>query len=411
MDPEDGLVTAPSNVGDPLGLAGRVLLLLVLAVGIGLARYDPFTLFFYTSYAAVGALLALRRPRNSIGWLLVAIAFGFVGTTYSPTIDVAALQDGSATWADFLGVWAGGWAAYATFGGFLALMLLFPSGTLGTGRWRRPAILAVGLSVAITVIAAFAPVLSFNPTGGVATISIPNRFAVLPDLAIWHAIPVDSLIVPTLVLLVGGVVSLVIRYRRAVGVVRLQLRWFVAALAFMVVAITFGLSTLLVFGEDIGALTWVPAIVSYPLVPAAIYAAITRYRLYEIDRIVSRTIGWALVTGILVVVFASLVVGLQALLAPVTDENTLAVAASTLVAFALFQPLRRRVQRAVDRRFDRARYDGERTAAAFGERLRNEVDLVGLETDLTETVALALRPGSTTVWIRSVRRATPAEVS
>ena len=140
-------------------------LLLVLAVGFGLARYDPFTLFFYRSYAAVGALLAFRRPRNAIGWLLVAIAFGFVGTTSSPTVDVAALQDGSATWADFLGVWAGGWAAYATFGGFLALMMLFPSGTLGTGRWRPTAILALGLSVAITVIAAFAPVHQLQPDG------------------------------------------------------------------------------------------------------------------------------------------------------------------------------------------------------------------------------------------------------
>ena len=145
--------------------------------------------------------------------------------------------------------------------------------------------------------------------------------------------------------------------------------------------------------------------------PSRSAIAILRYRLYEIDRIVSRTIGWAIVTGILVAVFAGLVVGLQAILAPVTDENTLAVAASTLVAFALFQPVRRRVQRAVDRRFDRARYDGERTAAAFGERLRDEVDLAGLETDLAATVGLALRPGATGVWLRNVRRQTPAEVS
>ena len=109
--------------------------------------------------------------------------------------------------------------------------------------------------------------------------------------------------------------------------------------------------------------------------PIVIGIAILRYRLYEIDRIISRTIGWAIVTGLLVAVFAGLVVALQAVLAPVTKENTLAVAASTLVAFALFQPLRRRVQRAVDRRFDRARYDGQRTVGAFAERLRNEVDL------------------------------------
>ena len=112
--------------------------------------------------------------------------------------------------------------------------------------------------------------------------------------------------------------------------------------------------------------------------PITIGIAILRYRLYEIDRLISRTIGWALVTGILVAVFALLVVALQAALTPVTDESTLAVAASTLVAFALFQPLRRRVQRAVDRRFDRARYDGQRTTAVFADRVRNEVDLVTL---------------------------------
>jgi hypothetical protein len=401
VDPEDGLVTATGE--RPLGIAGRVLLLLVLAIGCGLARYDAFTMLFYSSYAAVGALLAFRRPRNTLGWLLVAIAFGFVGTTTSPAVDVAALRAGTATWADFLVGWASGWAAYATFGGFIALMVLFPSGTLGTGRWRRAAILALGLSVAITIIAAIAPVVSYNPDGGAATIAIPNRFAVLPDLAIWNVIPVDSLIVPTVVLLACGVVSLVIRYRRAVGVVLLQLRWFVAALAFMLVAITFGLSTLLVFGEDLGALTWVPAIVAYPLVPAAIYVAISRYRLYEIDRIVSRTIGWALVTGLLLAVFAGTIVGLQTVLAPFTNNNTLAVAGSTLVAAALFQPLRARVQRAVDRRFNRARVDAQRAIDAFGVHLRDDVDLTALRGRLVHVATEALQPAGAELWIRETR--------
>ena len=128
--------------------------------------------------------------------------------------------------------------------------------------------------------------------------------------------------------------------------------------------------------------------------PIAIGIAVTRYRLYEIDRLISRTIGWALVTGVLVLVFAGTVVGLQAILARITQGETLAVAASTLVAFALFQPVRRRVQTAVDRRFDRARYDGDRTAAAFTERLREQVDLAGLEADIAGVVDTALRPSS-----------------
>jgi DNA integrity scanning protein DisA with diadenylate cyclase activity len=140
------------------------------------------------------------------------------------------------------------------------------------------------------------------------------------------------------------------------------------------------------------------------LVPVAIGISILRYRLYEIDRLISRTIGWALVTGVLVSVFAGGVLALQAILAGFTQGQTLAVAASTLMAFALFQPVRRRVQRAVDHRFDRERYDGERTAAAFADRLRDQVNLAELETDVIQTVASALRPTSTSVWLRTSSR-------
>lgn len=128
--------------------------------------------------------------------------------------------------------------------------------------------------------------------------------------------------------------------------------------------------------------------------------AILRYRLYEIDRLISRTIGWAIVTGLLVAVFAGAVVGLQALLAGFTQGQTLAVAASTLVAFALFQPVRRQVQRAVDRRFDRARYDAERTAGAFADRLRDETDIETVTADLTATTRAALAPAGLGIWIR-----------
>jgi len=139
------------------------------------------------------------------------------------------------------------------------------------------------------------------------------------------------------------------------------------------------------------------------LIPGAIGMAILRYRLYEIDRLVSRTLAWALVTAILGAVYVVLVVGLQAVLSGVTQSQTRAVATSTLVAFALFQPLRRRVQRAVDRRFDRARYDGQRVAAAFAERLRDQIELAGVKRDLGATVRTALSPTSTGIWLRGRR--------
>jgi hypothetical protein len=133
--------------------------------------------------------------------------------------------------------------------------------------------------------------------------------------------------------------------------------------------------------------------------PVAIAVAVLRYRLYEIDRIISRTIGWAVVTGVLAAAFAVLVVGLEALLQGQTQGETLAVAASTLAAFGLFQPVRRRVQRAVDRRFDRARYDAQRTADAFAERLRDEVELDALTAELQQTVDAAIRPSVSGLWL------------
>jgi len=138
--------------------------------------------------------------------------------------------------------------------------------------------------------------------------------------------------------------------------------------------------------------------------PLAIGVAILRYRLYDIDRIISRTLSWTTVTVVLLVVFAGLVVGLQALLIDVTQGQTLAVAASTLAAFALFQPVRRRVQRAVDRRFDRARYDSELTAAAFAERLRTEVDLDAVASDLTGSIERTLRPTTLELWLKETGR-------
>ena len=382
-----------------LGIVGRVLLLALLTFGLFLARLDPFTLFFYGCYAAIGAVLAIRRPGNSMGWLLVAIAFAFIPTTTELALDVTTLQNGTAPLDEFLAAWASSWSGYALFGGFLALMLLFPSGRLRRGRWRRPAIAMLAACALIPIVAAVAPVVGFNRSGN-ETVLVPNRFAILPDLAIWSVIPLNSLIVPVVVLLVVGVISMLTRYRRATGVERLQLRWLVAALAFMVAALIAGLTALTVFGEALGALAWLPAIVAYPMIPAAIYVAITRYRLYEIDRVISRTLGWVIVTAMLAGLFAVAIVGLQAILAPVTENDTLAVAASTLLAASLFQPLRRRVQRSVDSRFNRSRVSADATVTAFAGHVRNEVDLPTLRTTLVGTANAVVEPTTTALWLR-----------
>ncbi len=386
-----------------LGLAGRVTLIGLLAAGTILATFDLITLGFFVSYATVGAYLIFRRPRNTIGWLLLAIGFGFIGTSVPPDLDVGALVRGNGTARDLLIAWLNGWAGSAGFVGFLALMILFPSGRVPSGRWHRPAMAVLAIGVIVVVLAATAPTITFS-TDGANDITLKNPAALLPGLPIWDLPLLSNGIVIVIPMLVGGVVSILVRYQHSTGTLRLQLRWLVAAAAFMVVAILFGLGTL-AFVNRGAVFAWIPAVIAYPTIPIAIGIAVLRYRLYEIDRIVSRTIGYGLVTGVLVIVFAGAVIAFEAVLAGVTDTGgeTLAVAGSTLLAFALFQPLRRRVQRAVDRRFDRSRYDGERTSAAFSERLRDEVDLATVTADLDATVRGVMAPTAMSVWLRGDR--------
>ena len=280
-------------------------------------------------------------------------------------------------------------------------MIVFPTGMLPSGRWRWPAVALLAIGALTVALIATAPVMTFNPDG-VADITIRNRLAVLPDLAFWTAVPVDGSLVLFLIALMGiAAVSLLVRYRRSGGILRLQLRWLVASATFLVVALLSAFAALAVAGDVLGGVVWLPAIVAYPTIPIAIGVAITRYRLFEIDRIISRTIGWALLTAILAGIFAATIVGLQAVLAPLTQNNTLAVAASTLIAAALFQPLRRRVQHAVDRRFNRSRVEADRAAAGFAGHVRSEVDLGALRAALIETAADAVHPEATALWLRT----------
>ena len=345
--------------------------------------------------ALVGGVIEWRRPGHRIGWLLLlggplyaALAAGWTtADLLEPYVDRDLYL--VLNWAGLLLSYAG----VALIVGWLPL--LFPTGTLPGRRWRLPAAVLVVLPTIGTLAWAVRP----GPM--VEGVDLGNPFG----LAGWPAWlqPFTDLIPLALVaLLVLAAAGLVVRYRRGRSVERLQIRWLLASTSLILVGFT-GVPVEQAIRADDGML--VSVIVAYAgilAMPIAIGIAVLRYRLYEIDRIISRTIGWALVTGVLVAVFGGLVVGLQALLEDVTQGQTLAVAASTLVAFALFQPVRSRVQHAVDRRFDRARYDGERTAAAFAERLRDQVDLGELETDIADTVAGVLRPAAVGVWLRTV---------
>ena len=384
----------------PLGPIAIVLLGAILLCGPILPLLNPLNLFLSVSYAVPGALLAIRRPRNVIGWLLVMIGVGYLYTSTSPTFDPVTLASGRAAPYDLAIAWVNGWAGPMVLSALLALIIVFPTGRLPTGRWHRPALAAIGAATAATVLPAVAPTIKVW-VSETEQVAIPNPGAIFPDAPIWPVLPVDFGIPLVLGLLVAAVVSLVVRYRHATGVVRLQLRWLVAASAFLVLAVCGALAVAAAAGQsDLATVAFIPVELALPTVPIAVVVAVLRYRLLEIDRIISRTIAYVAITTALVAAYAGLVIVIGGPLAGVTGGDTISVALSTLVVAALFQPLRQRVQTIVDRRFDRARFDTDRTTAAFSERLRYEVDIVAVGADLQETVRDAIQPVRLGLWLR-----------
>jgi hypothetical protein len=381
------VVAAGSVLVSVIGVA-----LLFVNGGTLLGDFNMDLLLVGTIYAAVGGVILARAPGNWLGRILLVAGWlwaldlllnqiAWYGLVTAPgSVPAVGLASWLAAW-----IWIPGNSLL-----FSWTPLLFPDGRLPSRRWRAVAgiILAgviaatVGHALVVWPIRESAVVLdrSFDAStmpgigGTLASIGDTIGFLLAPFVA---------------------VTALVVRYRRSRGMARQQLRWFTAAAAFTAVGIVADQVVSSIWPATAG-LASAPALAFLPITLAI---AILRYRLYELDRIVSRTVGWTIVTAVLVAVFACGVALLQAVLAPFTQENTLAVAASTLVAFALFQPLRRRVQRAVDRRFDRARYDAQRLGDAFAERLRNDVDLGSLRASLATTADQAVRPASSTVWL------------
>ena len=338
----------------PLGLPGRVAVGAVIALSAYLASADPFALMFTVLYGLVGWYLVYRRPRNVVGWLLVAIAVGFVGIASHPvgSFDIPALRAGTSSWPEFLGAWYSGNSGAAAFTGIFALTVVFPDGQLPTGRARRVSAGLIALGLALTAIVAFGPVVSFNPDGGATSIEIPNRLGFLAFLPVSGLINGGSIVVAILAILAVGVAWMLVRYRRSSGILRLQLRWLVAAIVAVVLGVAAGLTLLAIFGDQIGGAAWLGAAAAFPTIPIAIAVAVLRYRLWNIDTIINRAIVYALVTAILAGVTAT-VVGLaekafQVVVGPGSDASILL---STLIVVSVFEPIKRRVSAVVDRRF------------------------------------------------------------
>lgn len=343
------------------------------------------------AYASLGWLILRRRPGHRIGWLFlltaIAVLAVFAGFTFGAVAAAARGRDdfvaGILTW---LGI-----VLYlpAILLAFPLLAILYPDGELPGPRWRIP----VGLVVA--GVAACSAVFGFS-AAGFASSAADNPLAVqgVPIEAVAAASALSPLVILAGCLL--GIASMVVRFRRGRGDERQQVKWMLVAI--VVVAVLYNAT---VFGLD-SVLVSIASSASIGLIPAATTLAILRYRLYDIDRIVSRTIAYAVLTALLAAAF--LVTNL-ALTTFVVRGDTIEVAISTLVVAVLFQPLRRTVQRQIDRRFYRSRVDADRTVAQFLDRTRENVDLERMVGEMRLAALGAVQPSSARVWLRTGRHA------
>jgi hypothetical protein len=368
----------------------------VRAVAIGKLADLPFYLLFFLlplSLSAVGGLLALRRSDNAIGWLLLTSGTLASVTFASGEYVRFAAEQGPADWPLLVP------AAWLSASGFVPaigmlivfLPLLFPTGHLLSPRWRIVALIAVGGVAAGAIGPATAPG-PLNTPGGPPNPLVPPE----PLLGWIQTIStLSNLVAPPVFLL--AVLSLLLRFRRSGGVERQQIKWFL--LVASVASIAFAASVLSV--GPISDAAWVLGLLLMACLPVAIGFAIFRYRLYDIDRLISRTVAYAVVTAVLAAVYALAFAGLGTLLAPFTaSEGPIAVAASTLVVFALFAPVRSRIRAAVDRRFNRARYDAQREVDAFAARVRDEVDVEPVTRALEDALVRTVQPAVTGIWLR-----------
>jgi hypothetical protein len=350
-----------------------------------------------TPFAVVGALVASRRPRNPIGWLFLAFAvvaaFAVSADRYASYTLVE--HPGSLPGGDWV-AWTASGIWHPAFGFFVFSFLLFPDGRLPSARWRPVAWIAAANYLVGGVLG-----LLWNPLFGEFFPYAEPPFR-LPDYFVVE-VAFGVFIIVNFALLALSAVSLVLRLRRARGVVRQQLKWFVYAvtlfaLVFPPSVIVLGDGRLIVF--------------LLPLVPAAAGIAILRYRLFDIDVVINRTLVYGLLTALLVVVYFGGVVVLQYIFRALAgQESTLAVVASTLVIAALFSPLRRRVQGLVDRRFYRRKYDATKTLETFSAKLRDETDLDALGADLVGVARNTVQPEHVSLWLRpkTVPKGTPTE--
>jgi hypothetical protein len=353
------------------------------AVWGGLEGGDRFWPVTWVSWAPVGALILWKRPGNGVGraMLGVGVAFGLsfllLALAYSPApleirvwLELANALLGALPWL-----------------GIMWLLVVFPTGRLA-GSWERIVGIGIGLLGLLAVVAfVFSPV-PMEATGKPSPVSTDWA----ADATGWFVGEGGFGIVIAVV--ASAIVSLTRRFRESTGIERHQYRWLLfGALVFLVI-----LALGQIFPEDgIGMYLW---LLAGSAMPVSVGVAVTRYRLFEIDRLLSRTVSYTVVVGLLASLFALVVVGIPNWI-PGVDDEPLLVAAATLAVAALFNPVRRRVQIAVDRRFNRSRYDAERVMDEFAGRLREQLETDGIADGWAHVVSETMQPVSVGIWVRS----------
>ncbi len=343
-----------------------------------------------------GSALPIIRHRtaNPIGWLLLVVAVlsavqfgGEYAASYGLLVAPGAVPGA------WIGLWLSAWTWIPTVGLLGMTALFFPTGDLSSPRWR-PVAWASAIGIASGSLGLAIGYWGYSHAS--------EQRPLLPP----GAPPLASILVaiglPLVVLSLGaGSVSVSVRFRHARGIEREQSKWI--AFAGVAYALAFGIYVAANVAGQPGTIAAALPAIAFLGLPVAIGIAILRHQLYDIDRIINRTVVYTAVTVVLATVYVASVLAFQGLLDRLVHTTQPAVAASTLLVAGLFQPVRHRLQGAIDRRFYRARYDAERIAARFGEQVRHETDIEALTVELRGTVERTVAPATTAVWIRDMR--------